>query len=428
MYRLLIADDEALEREGLEFIVQKYLPGQFEIIQAENGREAIEKAEEYKPDLVLMDIKMPGIQGLDALKSIREINPKAKMVLITAYDYFSYAKEAVSLGVKDYILKPAKRDQVVTLLHKLTAELVEEKEKTRESLKMQEKLSELIPLAESELAIMLMADQVQELNLARLAELTQFQIEECFCLVLSIPLDLLSTGKREIYEAAKNFMKLKLSCIAGPMIGNQIAFFAAANHNKQGYSQRMDSIDLARELKGFMEKRFGLSVSIGIGSTQNKPEGLRHSYHEAVLALAEKNINANVRHYEDILLNPQLQMIDEATQLEQGNKTMDVIERARKFINENYREDISMEQTAEHVNLSPYYFSKIFKIESGKTFTDYVTDIRIEKAKELIAETNLSLKEVCYEVGYKDPNYFSRVFKRVTGATPTDYRQQLSIF
>jgi len=428
VYRLLIADDEALEREGLEFIVQKYLPGQFEIIQAENGREAIEKAEEYKPDLVLMDIKMPGIQGLDALKSIREINPKAKMVLITAYDYFSYAKEAVSLGVKDYILKPAKRDQVVTLLHKLTAELVEEKEKTRESLKMQEKLSELIPLAESELAIMLMADQVQELNLARLAELTQFQIEECFCLVLSIPLDLLSTGKREIYEAAKNFMKLKLSCIAGPMIGNQIAFFAAANHNKQGYSQRMDSIDLARELKGFMEKRFGLSVSIGIGSTQNKPEGLRHSYHEAVLALAEKNINANVRHYEDILLNPQLQMIDEATQLEQGNKTMDVIERARKFINENYREDISMEQTAEHVNLSPYYFSKIFKIESGKTFTDYVTDIRIEKAKELIAETNLSLKEVCYEVGYKDPNYFSRVFKRVTGATPTDYRQQLSIF
>lgn len=107
MYRLLIADDEALEREGLEWIVQNMLPGQFEVIHAENGRMAIERAEEHRPQIVLMDVNMPGIQGLDALREIKRLLPETKMVLVTAYDYFSYAKEALTLGVKEYIVKPA---------------------------------------------------------------------------------------------------------------------------------------------------------------------------------------------------------------------------------------------------------------------------------------------------------------------------------
>lgn len=413
MYRLLIADDEALEREGLEIIVKRSLPGKFEIFQAKNGREAIEKAEEHKPDLILMDIKMPGIQGLEALKGIKKIIPKAKMVLVTAYDHFAYAKEAVSIGVKDYILKPAKRDQVVTLLQRLTAELDEEKKKTQESLEMQEKLSELLPLVEGELAVMLMMDEAQEQNLKHLADLINFQMEKGFCLCLD--LGSFSLEKNKIYDAAKNFMKLNLSCIASPIIGNQIAFFAVADDKKQGYSQRIDSNELAEKLSLLLEKQFDHRVSIGIGSTYKELEGLRYSYHEAVLALGEKNIRAN--HHEDYLQSLQSEVMK--------YKIMDVIEHAQKFIRENYHEDISMEQTAEYVNLSAYYFSKIFKNKSGKTFTDYLTDIRIQKAKELITETNLSLKEVCYEVGYKDPNYFSRVFKRVTGITPTDYRQSI---
>ncbi|KIY22192.1 response regulator [Mesobacillus subterraneus] len=516
MNRILIADDEALEREGLEFILNKYLPGQYKIFHAKNGREAIEQAEENQPDIVLMDIKMPGIQGLDALKRIREMNPKTKMVVITAYDYFSYAKEAVPIGIKEYILKPAKREQVVSLLQRLTKELDEEKEKTRESLKMQEKLTELMPLVESEMAMMIMVDQVQELNLVRLAELSQFQIETGYCLVLALPINSLNKDKRKLYEAAKNFMKTNVSCVAGPMIGNQIVFFPAVDRTKQGYSLRIDAIELAQKLSDYMQDRFRLEVSIGIGSIQTKLEGLRQSYQEAIHALGEKNININIRHYEDILMNPswdgftfeeerrlldgfksmdineiissfrqmfdrlkqdsdsdlkscrdavvgllaiisryfrqfgihleegtivaadfqelqeiaekRLQMMIHTILQHKGNKAMDVIERARKFIQEHYREDLSMEQTAEHVNLSPYYFSKIFKSENGKTFTDYLTDIRIQKAKELMAEMTISLKEVCYEVGYKDPNYFSRVFKRVTGMTPTDYRQQLSTF
>ncbi|MED4956968.1 helix-turn-helix domain-containing protein, partial [Paenibacillus macerans] len=101
-----------------------------------------------------------------------------------------------------------------------------------------------------------------------------------------------------------------------------------------------------------------------------------------------------------------------------------VLQRALLYIGQRYKEELSMEQTAEHVNLSPYYFSKLFKLRTGENFSDYVTRLRIEEAKRLIAEGRLSLKEICYEVGYKDPNYFSRVFKKAAGMTPTEYRQQ----
>ena len=108
MYRLLIADDEALEREGLEWIITKMMPDTFEVIHADNGRTAIQKADEHRPHIVMMDVRMPGIQGLDALKEIKERHPLVKMVLVTAYEYFDYAQQALSLGVKEYLVKPAK--------------------------------------------------------------------------------------------------------------------------------------------------------------------------------------------------------------------------------------------------------------------------------------------------------------------------------
>jgi len=131
MYRLLIADDEALEREGLEWIVSRLMPGMFEVSHAENGRKAIERAAEQRPDIVLMDVKMPGISGLEALKEIRGFLPSVKMVLVTAYDYFEYAREALSLGVREYIVKPAKREQVLETLQRLVQELESEKQRRR---------------------------------------------------------------------------------------------------------------------------------------------------------------------------------------------------------------------------------------------------------------------------------------------------------
>jgi two-component system, response regulator YesN len=187
MYRLLIADDEALEREGLEWMIGQQLPGLFEVIHAENGRLAIQRAEQYRPDIIFMDIKMPGIEGLEALRLIQSAHPKVKMVLVSAYDFFSYAKEALRLGVRDYILKPARKDQIVEILKKLVNELEEEKEKRDAELKLTEKLTRVTPLVESELALLLMMERVCGTEVHDIAALLGLKVKMGSAMVLSFP-------------------------------------------------------------------------------------------------------------------------------------------------------------------------------------------------------------------------------------------------
>ena len=100
-----------------------------------------------------------------------------------------------------------------------------------------------------------------------------------------------------------------------------------------------------------------------------------------------------------------------------------VIDRAKHYIETRYNKDISLDDVSREVDISPYYFSKIFKEETGENFIEYVTNIRMTKAKELLQSSDLSMKEICAQVGYSDPNYFSRTFKKNVGVTPTEYKE-----
>ena len=100
-----------------------------------------------------------------------------------------------------------------------------------------------------------------------------------------------------------------------------------------------------------------------------------------------------------------------------------VVAKAKAYINANFHKEISLDDVSREVDISPYYFSKIFKEETGENFIEYVTGIRMERAKELLLSSTLSMKEICGEVGYSDPNYFSRTFKKNVGLTPTEYKE-----
>jgi two-component system response regulator YesN len=101
----------------------------------------------------------------------------------------------------------------------------------------------------------------------------------------------------------------------------------------------------------------------------------------------------------------------------------DIIRTAKKYIEDHYDKDISLDDVSRVVNISPYYFSKVFKEESGLNFIEYLTNIRIDKAKELLLNSDYSMKEICSMCGYTDPNYFSRSFKKNVGVTPTEYKE-----
>ena len=98
--------------------------------------------------------------------------------------------------------------------------------------------------------------------------------------------------------------------------------------------------------------------------------------------------------------------------------------KAMLYIQENYSKDISLDDVSGLVNISPYYFSKVFKDETGETFVEYLTKLRIVYAKKLLREKEKSIKQICLESGYSDPNYFSRIFKKSVGVTPSEFQKE----
>lgn len=126
MFRLLLVEDEYIEREAMKHIIGQRFNEKFEIKEATNGLDAIERARTFKPDIIFLDIKMPGCSGIEVARSIREFLPEANMVFITAYDYFDYAKEAISLRVDEFLLKPVDVDEVCRYVEKIVRKLKEE--------------------------------------------------------------------------------------------------------------------------------------------------------------------------------------------------------------------------------------------------------------------------------------------------------------
>ena len=127
MYKLMIADDEPLIRRGIKQLIDLSSLQIGEIYEASTGEEALKVFEEYRPEIVLMDINMPKIDGLSVAKKIKSINPDTKIAIITGYNYFDYAQTAIKIGVEDYILKPVTKSEIEALLVKVVAKLNEEK-------------------------------------------------------------------------------------------------------------------------------------------------------------------------------------------------------------------------------------------------------------------------------------------------------------
>ena len=109
--------------------------------------------------------------------------------------------------------------------------------------------------------------------------------------------------------------------------------------------------------------------------------------------------------------------------MKQHEKTSSVVERAKEYITSHFSEELSLDEMAKELGISPYYLSKLFKETVGVNYIDYLTNLRIRYAKEQLSNSDKSIKEICHESGYGDPNYFSRIFKKWTGVTPTEYRE-----
>ena len=274
MYRVLLVDDEQIERMALAKKIDRYYGDKVEIYHAVNGREAVAMCGEQKNDIIIMDISMPEMNGVMAAKYIRKMDDQCSIIFLSAYDDFEYARNAIKVRALDYLLKPCDMNDLLAV----------------------------------------MDTALQKLD------------------------------KENVFNG---------NSISGKEQNKQTEICGSnANNVRENRSKRTDNV--------------------------------RNS--------------------------------DEQT----------TIKYLKEYVENNYIYDISMQEAAEEMGYSDAYFSKLFKQYFNQNFTAYLTEYRIKKAKELLSNTNHSIKDISRMVGYTDSNYFAKIFKRLVGEIPSKYRENLT--
>lgn len=529
MYKIMLADDEGIVIDSLRFIIEKEFKDQCQIEFAKTGRNVIELAEHFRPDIAFMDIQMPGINGIEAMREIRENNANTIFIVMSAYDKFDYAKEAINLGVLEYLNKPVEKSKIIEVLRRAMSIIDKEREKRSQDLMIREKMETVVPIIENGLIYNLLFSEYFDEDVENFKNLLEIKEDYCYMGVLIFGESQIKNHMTNVvgtsvrvqnhYNEVREIVKGYFKCIMGSVMANKIAILIPAAEDKQDYNERIAVIDKAREMVRKLRSRMDISFRMGFGHIGRLQDAMK-SYNEALHVLIQSD--GSVAHVDDIPVGcdyeenypvetereifehtekgnieqqhtavnryfdwmvenygdcesdiklKALEFVLRAEKIgyEGSSKTyrfrsrqdylptimgmgsdmeklrgwfvdkMDaavrdvannkeaqsngIVAKAKAYINANFHKELSLDDVSEEVNISPYYFSKIFKEETGENFIEYVTAVRMEKAKELLLSSSLSMKEICAQVGYSDPNYFSRTFKKNVGVTPTEYKE-----
>jgi len=532
MYRIMLADDEGIVTNSLSFLIEKNYPEQFDIETAKSGRAAIETAERFRPDVIFMDIQMPGINGIEAMREIRAFLPNTIFIVLTAYDKFDYAKEAINLGVLEYLNKPFNQKSIVAVVNQAIAVLDERRAKRSQDLENKEKLETVVPIIENGFISSVLFHETYDEELDNYKNLLGLSVSSGFMLAVIFGenqqgghmTNVVGTSVKaqtKFYSKVREIIKESFpEAVVGNIISNKIPVFIGRDNLYIDYEDRIDIIEKARQAARNMRNQTEITYRIGIGSVK-RLKNCSESYEEALKALyasdgsvahvddfpitvsyeksypadLEKSIFDNlsdgnadecivqaslffdwmIEKYAQDIMSIRLKALEfviraESDMYRNGGYTYtfdsrkdylieimssdDVyviknwfiekmkravgnistgsknhihhqIKKAMEYIEENYSKDISLDEISEKLNISSYYFSKLFKENQGEGFVEYLTRIRIEKAKEMLTNPEKSIKEVGIACGYSDPNYFSRIFKKSTGITPSEYKEKM---
>ena len=396
MIKVLIADDEPRIRRGIKNIINWEEEG-FEIIgEAEDGEEALCIAKENKPDILLLDICMPFLNGIQLIEELNNILYKPIVIIISGHDEFNYAQAALRLKVFDYILKPIDKENLKSLIFKAREEVISRiKSNEIESFK----------------------DMVLENNISYLKE-------EFFKSWLNGKLD-----RDELNIRMKNF-NINYSNNMGLILIKILEknFVGMVNKNEReliSYGIINFSNEFMNKFKDVYIFRYSSTRVVILCNVESIV-----IWKKALADLEEKisslfKIDIIV---ENSLLSKNPMDINEvfiklkSNVLEKSKKTPIVLE-VEKYIKKNYGDEkLSVEKLSNKLGISQTYLTRLLKKEIGMNFIDYLTYIRIQNAIELMKDPSIKIYEIANLVGYNTQHYFSNVFKKNMGMSPNDYR------
>ncbi|CAM4239843.1 response regulator [Paenibacillus typhae] len=389
---ILIADDERVIREGIMRTI-KHLYPKYEVYVAERAEDAVRLMEEQHIHIVLTDILMPGMSGLEFMKITRRRFPYVKWVVISAHSEFAYAQEAVRLGARDYLLKPIGKSKLQEIIGNLTEEIQQDSDLSRQGERLRASLRFLREGVFQRLA--------SGLDIGNL-DLSPFIADYSSYYLVMVQLEPGEGGVRLEHFIVENVLS------------------ELVERHGRGFVVSYDR----RSLLGLIT----LEEHARIGQFQAEVQEHLSHYLKIPFQLLYSGLSHDFSSVPQVVKRMREASASQAFELEpvkgSGEKAVEV---ALHYIREHYAEDLSLERMASVVFLNPAYFSQLFKQKTGQGYKEYVTSLRLEQAKLLLLNPKLKLAEIAERVGYQDMKHFTQMFRKRTGLTPTEYRQQANI-
>lgn len=458
MFRVIIADDEvSVIHSLLESVRWEELD--MEVAgTASEGYEALKLAQEKQADIAILDIRMPGINGLELCERLRKENEQIQLIIISGYAEFAYAEKAIQYGVIGYCLKPLEYTQITRTLRKAAQNL-----KTARHMAVKEDLIDIL-------------ERKDEREIRESLRSMGVSAEGCYAAV--------STGEKPVEELDGFGLSIRLGrgqwgyILESDRVGARRASLAGkGGWQGIGYIPRpvkaaclYDALEecIARAYQYFVDENnricTGTDESRANGWLDEMGNEVRNGRWDRVAALLEEierkgmgdfTVRSSLRLCNLIYSTPVFRNAEndlyiysieqlvtefgtlrsmlrllrspfEGTQADYGEDsfTNSAFMKLLRYVNENYRGNISLAGTAQDLYMNPNYVSQLFKKEAGVTFVQYITQKRVEDAKELLVSTRKPLMDIAIEVGFNDYFYFIKTFKKITGLAPGQYRNQ----
>lgn len=539
MYKLIIVDDEYSTRNGLKICIHWFEYGIEVVGEAENGNKGLELADQVRPDIVLTDVKMPGMDGIEMVKRLKERHPDTKIVFISGYDDIEYLKSAMKMDAVDYILKPVNLQELTTVIEKIMA--MSKREENRKDMlqRLSAKLNESIPLLREKFFIQLIKDgNMDRTSTEKRIDFLDLRLpyQAPYCVII-IGIDNPRTVFEKMPEQNTQLISFAIQNICREVV-NARTSGSVFEHQRGEYvlivelpeNEGEEIIfplvsELMGSLNGFLNRMIGeISLTIGIGGTVEHLGLLADSYQMASDAIERKlflgrnqvvtfdamaarkdvdyrRINERMTSLSSVLKSGnaeqvslrldalfeelrgrsgigyidcqriclqvllvtsqflsesgirtdglgereseawahlmKLETLDDMSQhlkvyltqvcdqigQREDRRIPEVIMEIMRLIHERYSENLTIADIASQVYLAKTYICLLFKQETGETINEYITRVRMEKAKELLTDTDCKLADVCMAIGYSEPSYFTKQFRKYTGMNPSDYRE-----
>ncbi|MFC0296688.1 response regulator transcription factor [Geobacillus jurassicus] len=393
MWKVLIADDEVIIREGIRESID-WNGFDMEIVaEAEDGQEALELALQHEVNVLFVDLSMPIMDGITLMKHVREKLPNCHMIVITGYDEFSYAQEAIRLQVDDYLLKPTNPQQLREVVAKVKEKLEQEQKEKRYMELLTNQVQKHLHVLREQFGMEWVAGRLTEEEIMK--HLSLFGLPRS-CPAQVVVIQWLSFKNQSIVnDRDRQLLLFAIENVITELLadGEKMVF-----RDSDEFIVMINWKPISKEQRGQIEmalkQHLYISASVYIKTVEGGITGVRTAYEKCKEQMAEES-----------RLSP-------------------IVRRAKQYIQKHFSQpDLTLESVARFLNVSPVYLSRMIKQELGIPFVHLLTKTRMEKAAELLLSTELPIHEIAERVGYDTQHYFSTAFKKAMGVSPNQYRK-----